>query len=125
MWIFVRCATSTALSQARQIRGAQVQPRPRQRGGVRRAVLEQERDLLREETLKVLEEGVIIEGTVKNITTTAHSWIWGHRWPLAYHRHVLGSHRAPVGGGDRRRKAQGRGAQVRSERERVSLGLNS
>jgi len=34
----------------------------------RRAVLEQERDLLREETLKVLEEGVIIEGTVKNIT---------------------------------------------------------
>src|SRR5439155_1120395 len=34
----------------------------------RRAVLEQERDLLREETLKVLEEGVILEGTVKNIT---------------------------------------------------------
>ncbi|MCY4390400.1 MAG: 30S ribosomal protein S1 [Desulfurellaceae bacterium] len=34
----------------------------------RRAVLEQERTALREETLKVLEEGVIIEGTVKNIT---------------------------------------------------------
>src|SRR5438034_8086516 len=34
----------------------------------RRAVLEQERDSLREETLKVLEEGVILEGTVKNIT---------------------------------------------------------
>ncbi|MEW6298465.1 MAG: 30S ribosomal protein S1 [Thermodesulfobacteriota bacterium] len=34
----------------------------------RRAVLEQERDALREETLKLLEEGVILEGTVKNIT---------------------------------------------------------
>ena len=34
----------------------------------RRAVLEQERATLREETLKVLEEGVILEGTVKNIT---------------------------------------------------------
>jgi small subunit ribosomal protein S1 len=34
----------------------------------RRAVLEQERDVLREETLKLLEEGVILEGTVKNIT---------------------------------------------------------
>jgi len=34
----------------------------------RRAVLEQERDSQREETLKVLEEGVILEGTVKNIT---------------------------------------------------------
>jgi small subunit ribosomal protein S1 len=34
----------------------------------RRAVLEQERDTLREETLKLLEEGVILEGTVKNIT---------------------------------------------------------
>lgn len=43
----------------------------RARGNVvvsRRAVLEQERDLLREETLKLLEEGVILEGTVKNIT---------------------------------------------------------
>ena len=34
----------------------------------RRAVLEQERAALREETLKVLDEGVILEGTVKNIT---------------------------------------------------------
>ena len=34
----------------------------------RRAVLERERAALREETLKVLEEGVILEGTVKNIT---------------------------------------------------------
>lgn len=34
----------------------------------RRAVLERERDTLREETLKLLEEGVILEGTVKNIT---------------------------------------------------------
>lgn len=34
----------------------------------RRAILENERDMLREETLKLLEEGVIIEGTVKNIT---------------------------------------------------------
>ncbi len=34
----------------------------------RRTVLEQERATLREETLKLLEEGVILEGTVKNIT---------------------------------------------------------
>jgi small subunit ribosomal protein S1 len=34
----------------------------------RRAVLEQERETLREETLKLLEEGVILEGTVKSIT---------------------------------------------------------
>lgn len=34
----------------------------------RRAVLESERELLRDETLKLLEEGVILEGTVKNIT---------------------------------------------------------
>src|SRR5579875_2170618 len=34
----------------------------------RRGVLERERASLKEETLKVLEEGVILEGTVKNIT---------------------------------------------------------
>jgi len=43
----------------------------RQRGNVvvsRRALLEKERDSLKQEILKVLEEGVILEGTVKNIT---------------------------------------------------------
>jgi small subunit ribosomal protein S1 len=43
----------------------------RARGNVvvsRRAVLEREREALREETMKVLEEGVILEGIVKNIT---------------------------------------------------------
>jgi small subunit ribosomal protein S1 len=43
----------------------------RSRGNVvvsRRAVLERERTALKEETMKVLEEGVILEGTVKNIT---------------------------------------------------------
>ena len=43
----------------------------RARGNVvvsRRAVLEREREQLKEETLKVLEEGVILEGIVKNIT---------------------------------------------------------
>jgi small subunit ribosomal protein S1 len=43
----------------------------RSRGNVvvsRRAVLERERTQLKEETLKVLEEGVILEGIVKNIT---------------------------------------------------------
>jgi len=43
----------------------------RVRGNVvvsRRAVMERERQQLKEETLKVLEEGVIIEGIVKNIT---------------------------------------------------------
>lgn len=43
----------------------------RPRGNVvlsRRALLEQERDSLKQEVLKVLEEGVILEGIVKNIT---------------------------------------------------------
>src|SRR5258708_8433467 len=43
----------------------------RARGNVvvsRRSVLERERTSLKEETLKVVEEGVILEGTVKNIT---------------------------------------------------------
>ena len=43
----------------------------RARGNVvvsRRAILEREREALREETLKVLEEGIILEGIVKNIT---------------------------------------------------------
>ncbi|HET9664982.1 MAG TPA: 30S ribosomal protein S1, partial [Burkholderiales bacterium] len=43
----------------------------RARGNVvvsRRAVLEKERTQLKEETLRVLEEGVILEGAVKNIT---------------------------------------------------------
>jgi len=43
----------------------------RARGNVvvsRRSLLENERDSLREETMKVLEEGVILEGSVKNIT---------------------------------------------------------
>ncbi|HEY2990116.1 MAG TPA: 30S ribosomal protein S1 [Candidatus Binatia bacterium] len=44
----------------------------RPRGNVvvsRRALLEKERDGLKKEILKVLEEGVILEGTVKNITS--------------------------------------------------------
>lgn len=43
----------------------------RARGNVvvsRRTALEREREAVREETLKILEEGIIIEGTVKNIT---------------------------------------------------------
>jgi small subunit ribosomal protein S1 len=43
----------------------------RSRGNVvvsRRTLLEKERDILKQEVLKVLEEGVILEGTVKNIT---------------------------------------------------------
>jgi len=43
----------------------------RPRGNVvvsRRALLEKERDTLKQEVLKILEEGVILEGTVKNIT---------------------------------------------------------
>src|SRR5271154_2048101 len=43
----------------------------RARGNVvvsRRSVIERERTSLKEETLRVLEEGVILEGTVKNIT---------------------------------------------------------
>jgi len=43
----------------------------RARGNVvvsRRAIMEREREAMKEQTLKVLEEGVILEGTVKNIT---------------------------------------------------------
>ena len=43
----------------------------RARGNVvlsRRALIEKERDSMKQEVLKVLEEGVILEGTVKNIT---------------------------------------------------------
>jgi small subunit ribosomal protein S1 len=43
----------------------------RARGNVvvsRKAVIEQSREALKKETLKVLEEGVILEGTVKNLT---------------------------------------------------------
>jgi small subunit ribosomal protein S1 len=43
----------------------------RARGNVvvsRRTLLEKERDILKNEVLKVIEEGVILEGTVKNIT---------------------------------------------------------
>src|ERR1041384_757664 len=43
----------------------------RGRGNVvvsRRALLEKERDSLKQEILKILEEGIILEGTVKNIT---------------------------------------------------------
>jgi small subunit ribosomal protein S1 len=43
----------------------------RARGNVvvsRRAILEKERDTLKQEVLKVIEEGIILEGTVKNIT---------------------------------------------------------
>jgi small subunit ribosomal protein S1 len=43
----------------------------RSRGNVvvsRRSVMERERTVLKEETLRVLEEGIILEGTVKNIT---------------------------------------------------------
>lgn len=43
----------------------------RARGNVvlsRRVLLEKERDVLKQEILKILEEGIILEGTVKNIT---------------------------------------------------------
>ena len=43
----------------------------RARGNVvvsRKALLEKEREVLKSETLKILEEGVILEGTVKNVT---------------------------------------------------------
>ena len=43
----------------------------RERGNVvlsRKLLVEQEREILKKDTLKVLEEGVILEGTVKNIT---------------------------------------------------------
>jgi small subunit ribosomal protein S1 len=43
----------------------------RKRGNIvlsRRALLEQEREEQKKETLKILEEGMVLEGVVKNIT---------------------------------------------------------
>ena len=65
---FVRTAIWTALSARRT--ALQILKFNRARGNVvvsRRALLEKERETLKQDILKVLEEGVILEGTVKNI----------------------------------------------------------
>ncbi len=99
----------------------------RSRGNVvvsRRAVLERERTALKEETLKVLEEGVILEGTVKNITDYGAFVDLGgidgllHVTDMAWGR--VGHPSEVVSVGERVRVVV---LKYDAERERVSLGM--
>jgi len=99
----------------------------RARGNVvvsRRSVLEKERSELKEETLRVLEEGVILEGTVKNITDYGAFVDLGgidgllHVTDMAWNR--VGHPSEVVNVGDRLKVVVLR---YDRERERVSLGM--
>ena len=92
----------------------------------RRAVLEEERARMREEIVKVLEEGQIREGVVKNITDFGALYRLGRcRWPPSHHRHVLGARQSPLGVGLYRRPHQGQGAQLRSQARAHLLGTET
>ena len=90
----------------------------------RRAILELERDSLRDETLRLLEEGVILEGTVKNITDYGAFVDLGgidgllHITDMSWGRIGHPSEILTVGA-----KIQVVVLKFDSERERVSLGL--
>jgi small subunit ribosomal protein S1 len=99
----------------------------RSRGNVvvsRRAVMERERESLKGETLKVLEEGVILEGTVKNITDYGAFVDLGgidgllHITDMSWGR--IGHPSEVVGVGDKVRVVV---LKYDPERERVSLGM--
>jgi small subunit ribosomal protein S1 len=99
----------------------------RARGNVvvsRRSVLEKERTQLKEETLRVLEEGVILEGVVKNITDYGAFVDLGgidgllHVTDMAWSR--VGHPSEVVSVGDRVKVVVLR---YDRERERVSLGM--
>jgi small subunit ribosomal protein S1 len=99
----------------------------RSRGNVvvsRRAVLERERTALKSETLKVLEEGVILEGTVKNITEYGAFVDLGgidgllHVTDMSWGR--VGHPSELINVGDRLRVVV---LKYDPERERVSLGM--
>src|ERR1700723_3979220 len=99
----------------------------RARGNVvvsRRSVIERERTSLKEETLKVLEEGVILEGTVKNITDYGAFVDLGgidgllHITDMAWGRLQHPSEVLKVGD-----KVKVRVLKYDAERERVSLGM--
>ncbi|MBI3757444.1 MAG: 30S ribosomal protein S1 [Deltaproteobacteria bacterium] len=90
----------------------------------RRAILELERDSLRDETLRLLEEGVILEGAVKNITDYGAFVDLGgidgllHITDMSWGRIGHPSEILTVGA-----KIQVVVLKFDSERERVSLGL--
>jgi small subunit ribosomal protein S1 len=99
----------------------------RSRGNVvvsRRAVMERERESLKGETLKVLEEGVILEGTVKNITDYGAFVDLGgidgllHITDMSWGR--IGHPSEVLGVGDKVRVVV---LKYDPERERVSLGM--
>ena len=94
----------------------------RARGNVvvsRRALLEKERDSLKKEILKVLEEGVILEGTVKNITGYgAFVDLGGIDGISAHQRYVLGPDQPSIGDRSSGREGQSCRAQIRC-RERT------
>jgi small subunit ribosomal protein S1 len=99
----------------------------RARGNVvvsRRALLEKERDSLKKEILKVLEEGVILEGTVKNITSYGAFVDLGgidgilHISDMSWGR--IGHPSELVKVGDRIKVVV---LKFDSERERISLGM--
>jgi len=90
----------------------------------RRTVLERERSQLKEETLRVLEEGVILEGVVKNITDYGAFVDLGgidgllHVTDMAWNR--VGHPSEVVNVGDRVKVVV---LKYDPERERVSLGM--
>jgi small subunit ribosomal protein S1 len=99
----------------------------RARGNVvvsRRALLEKERDSLKKEILKVLEEGVILEGTVKNITSYGAFVDLGgidgilHISDMSWGR--IGHPSEMVNVGDRIKVVV---LKFDAERERISLGM--
>ena len=99
----------------------------RSRGNVvvsRRSVMERERTVLKEETLRVLEEGIILEGTVKNITDYGAFVDLGgidgllHVTDMSWGR--LGHPSEAINVGDIIRVVV---LKYDSERERVSLGM--
>jgi len=71
----------------------------RARGNVvlsRRALIEKERDSMKQEVLKVLEEGVILEGTVKNITGYG-AFVDLGGIDGTHQRYVLGAYQSSLG----------------------------
>ena len=87
-------------------------------------MLERERTALKDETLKVLEEGVILEGTVKNITDYgAFVDLGGIDGLLHITDMSWGARRPSVRGRQRRRQGAVVVLKYDPERERVSLGM--
>ena len=64
----------------------------------RRVLLEEERNKRKEQTLGTLKDGQVVRGTVKNLTGVRRVHRpRRNRRSSSHHRHVLGTHRPPVG----------------------------